>query len=189
MKKILSLLLVLTTLVLSLVACGGTEEGVPTGFKKASNDDACSYTLYVPDFWTVTSGSPTDYTMATAADGVSVSMAVVKQVGDATTVGEYWEDCQEEYARLFEDFTPDAENQGTELTVGGAYGTRYLFSAKYNGVEYRYMQVYIVHADSLLSGSRLYIFTFAAKASAFDAYYDNEQNLDVLAILSHFKFD
>ena len=187
MKKILALFLVLTSLVLSLASCGGNDEGAPTGFKKASNDEACSYTLYVPDSWTVASGSQTDYTMA-STDGVSVSMAVVNRVS-ASTVGEYWEDCQEEYARLFEEFTPDAENQGTELTVGGAYGTRYLFSAKYNGVEYRYMQVYIVHADSLLSGSRLYIFTFAAKASVFDAYYDNEENLDVLAILSHFKFD
>ncbi len=188
MKKRIALLLLAVITVLSLVSCGGNTDETPIGFKKASNDDACTYTLYVPENWSVTAGSVSDYTMASFTGG-SVSMAVVNSVS-ATTVDEYWQDCQEEYARLFDEFTPDAaENQGADVVMGGGHGTRYFFTAKYNGEEYRYMQIYTVHMDSLLAGSRLYIFTYTAEADVFERYYDNDNNLDVLAIIENFKFD
>ena len=188
MKKKIALLLLAALTALALVSCGGKSDETPIGFKKASNDDACAYTMYVPENWTVSTGSVTDYTMATFTGG-SVSMAMVTSVA-ATTVDEYWQDCQEEYARIFEEFTPDAaDKQGAQVKLDESFGTRYFFNAKYNGVEYRYMQIYTVHQDSLLSGSSLYIFTFTARADLFDSFYDNEQNLDVLAILSNFKFD
>lgn len=189
MKKFLALCLLAALLVLALASCGGTEDGTPAGFKKASDDDACSYTLYVPDTWTVASGSTTDYTMATISttDPCSVSVAVVSAVS-ASTVAEYWEDCQEEYGRLFDEFTPDAEGQGEVVSIGGGYGSRYFFNAKYGGAEYRYMQIFFTHMDSPFAG-RLYILTYTASAEHFDAHYDNEQEQDVLAIISHFKFD
>lgn len=62
MKKIFSLVLLLSML-LSLAACGNdTPEGVPEGMKLASDTEIVDYLLYVPDDWQVT--SQTGMTMA-----------------------------------------------------------------------------------------------------------------------------
>ncbi|MBP3436990.1 MAG: hypothetical protein J6K61_03670 [Clostridia bacterium] len=188
-KRILALCLALFA-VMSLAACSGNGDGTPDGFQKASLDKACSYELYVPESWVVSSGSETDYTMTSiaATDPCSLSVAVVDTLVDQT-YDTYWQEKQEEYKKLFDTFTPDeASAQGAVVNGSNWDGRRYLFNATYGEKEYRCMQIFIPHSSSLVEGYRLYVVTYMAQKDHFDTHYDNEQDQDIATILSYFKF-
>ena len=93
MKKILAVLLAVSTLLLA-VSCGKQAGDAPQGYKLASNDALCDYVLYVPEVY-VCESNASNYTAATVsnADKCTVSVAKLENVY-AETVDAYWESCK-----------------------------------------------------------------------------------------------
>ncbi len=188
MKKIAICFLSLLML-FSFVSCGDSDDTVPAGYKKASNDACCDYILYVPETWICGSGT-SNFTTATVASGdtCNVSMASVEAVY-AKSVADYWAEQKAEYESLFGTITVVEEGarasvgQG-ENKIGKAY--RYVFTAKHGTegkeTDYKFMQVFMVR-DNALSGSALYCFTYTATADHYDKHLE-----EVNGILTNFSF-
>ena len=170
MKKIVALCLA-ALLSLALVACSTSADGAPDGFKIASDDTLCDYVLYTPEAW-VTESKDEDFTMARISDGVTLSVAKIKNVY-AKTVQEYWEQCKGEYTFL-QNFAVAEGEEGAQTTVGSGErvyaGYRYIFTGDYAGTSYRYMQIFLVRGGLFTAG--LYCITYTAKADAYDTHID-----------------
>ena len=181
MKKMISLLLLLA-LACSLVACGGTPDGAPEGYKLASNSEACSYSLYVPEAWTSESGK-SDYTMAkiSSLDPCSVSLAVLDGVY-AGSMADYWSSVKGSYHFLTE---MNVTEERAQATVGSGeslrQGYRYVFTGKYGDTVYRYMQIFFTKGGL---DANLYCFTYTALDEHYDAHLEVVQT-----ILQSFKFN
>ena len=191
MKKIIALLLALSTLLL-FASCGRTAGDAPEGYKLASNDALCDYALYVPEVY-VTESNDSNYTIATVsnADKCTVSVAKLENVY-AETVEEYWKQCKAGYAFL-SDFTVEAQGTDEEgnpiewakATVGtgerAKTGYRYVFTGKYGGNTYKYQQIFLVHGSAF--NSSLYCITFTSLADHYDSHLEA-----VNQILGYFYF-
>ena len=180
MKKLIAVLLVLSTLVFA-VSCSQNADGAPQGYKLASNDALCDYALYVPEVY-VTESNVSNYTIATVsnADKCTVSVAKLENVY-AETVDAYWAECKAGYAFL-SDFT--VEVQGTDdagnpiewarASVGTGEtlkeGYRYVFTGSYNGTAYKYQQIFLVHGNAFASS--LYCITLTSTVEHYDAHLD-----------------
>ena len=190
MKKLLAVLLVLSTLLLG--SCSKAADGAPQGYKLASNDALCDYVLYVPEVY-VTESNASNYTIATisSADKCTISVAKLENV-DAESVATYWEDCKAGYAFL-SDFAVEAqgtdENGKTVEWARASVGTgetlkegyRYVFTGTYNGVAYKYQQIFLVHGSAF--NSSLYCITFTSLADHYDGHLEA-----VNQILGYFYF-
>lgn len=187
-KRIFGLLLLLCLALPLLFSCGTKQSDVPSGFQLASDDEVCSYRLYVPENWAVKSEGKTDFTMTTVPCDTrcSLSVAVISNFPEGT-VDEFFAAQKSEYDRIFDTVTVEEEGKGAKIALGGTTGFRYQFDAVRDGKEYRFMQIYIPRSEGL-SGYRYYLITYTADKAHFDTHYDNEANTDVLAVLEHFAF-
>lgn len=169
MKKILCVLLALTAL-LSFSSCA-KEAAVPDGYKLASNAEACAYSLFVPEsFVAGDSGSTFTKANVSNSDACEVSFMTVADIG-GNTVAEHWESLQAEYAATFpEGYAVTEDEQGAAVSVGGINGFRYIFTAKYGGKEYKFMQIFV--ARSTLMTAELYVFTYTAAADHYDTHLE-----------------
>ena len=179
MKRILAVLLAVATLLLA--SCAKTADEAPQGYKLASNDELCDYVLYVPEVY-VTESNTSNYTIATVsnADKCTVSVAKLENVY-AENVAAYWESCKKDYAFL-SDFTVEVQNTdengnpvewarasvGTGETLKEGY--RYVFTGTYNGVSYKYQQIFLVHGN--VFNSSLYCITFTSLADHYDGHLE-----------------
>lgn len=162
MKRIVCLLTAIL-LVFVLTACGD-DEGVPTGYKIASNSEACRYTLYVPEGWIASPGeNKTDYTMSTVSntDACNISLSVVTDVASGESFEAFWTAEEASYRTIFHEGFEVLE-KGTVVKVGDASGFRCVFTARFGGKDYKYMQVFIPRSDFFTS--ELYAFTYTASA-------------------------
>lgn len=180
MKKLIALLLVLSTLLFA-VSCAKDADAAPQGYKLASNDALCDYVLYVPDVY-VCESNASNYTIATIsnADKCTVSVAKLENVY-AETVDAYWTECKQEYSFL-SDFV--VETQGSDeagnpiewakASVGTGEtlkeGYRYVFTGTYNGTAYKYQQIFLVHGNAFASS--LYCITFTSLADHYDGHLE-----------------
>ena len=180
MKKIVALLLALSTLILA-VSCAKDANGAPQGYKLASNDAICDYALYVPEVY-VCESNASNYTIATisSADKCTVSVAKLENVY-AETVDKYWEECKQGYAFL-SDFAVEAQGTDEEgkpiewarASVGTGEtlkeGYRYVFTGNYNGTAYKYQQIFLVHGNAF--SSSLYCITLTTLADHYDGHLE-----------------
>lgn len=180
MKKFVALLLVFSTLLFA-VSCSKDAGEAPQGYKLASNDELCDYVLYVPEVY-VAETQKSNYTIATVsnADKCTVSVAKLENVYSGT-VAKYWEECKGDYPFL-SDFT--VVSQGTDengnpvewekASVGTGErlkeGYRYVFTGKYDGKEYKYQQIFLVHGN--VFSASLYCITFTTLADHYDSHLD-----------------
>ena len=190
MKKIIALLLCFATL-FAFFACGG-EDDAPDGYKKASNDEACAYTLYVPENWVQNPGeNKTNFTMATVSntDSCNVSLSVVSDIASGATFEEFWAAQEAQYKTIFhEGFT--VVEKGASVKAGGLSAIRCVYTARFGGKDYKYMQVFIPK-QSFFS-AELYVFTYTAsaeKVSGKETTHYDEHLETANAILSYLKWD
>ena len=180
MKRILCLFLALTMLLL-FVGCS-KDDGTPEGYKLASNDETCKYTLYVPETW-ISETKDTNFTMATVStsDRSNVSMAQVTDVVSGESFADFWGRQKAQYTTLFgESFT--VEKEAEAVKVGERSAFRCIFTATYGGVEYKYMQVFITHTELL--SAELYVFTYTAEKAKYDGNLEK-----VNEVLSYIRWD
>lgn len=178
MKRITALLLAVLSL-LTFTACS-KDDSIPEGFKLASDPNACAYSLYVPENW-VSGNTGSNVTTVTVSnsDKCNISLSVVPKI-ETQTIGQHWEAQIPEYQRIFSgSFAITEDEQGAAVSVGAAAepGYRYIFTANYGGVAYKFMQVFFIH------GSDFYVYTYTALADHYD------EHLEIVdGILSMIKF-
>ena len=199
-------MLVAVVLLLSLVSCnqGGETQPVPEGMKLASQESS-PYYLYLPENWVVTHslGACGGYT----SDGsnVNVSIFAAGDIGnnnsEQTTaapdaqseaqteaqtnapemnsrndyIDRYWEMCWKTYTNELNGFS--VIEDGKELKLGGLEAKQYVYTANYEGVEYK-MQMTVTY-----SGGLMYILTYTAKTENYKTHLE-----EVEKIISEFKF-
>ncbi len=189
MKKILCLILALAS-VFAFASCSG-DDGTPDGYKLASNDEACKYSLYVPENWVTSAGeNKTNFTQATvsSADACNISFSPVTDIDMGDGLDEFWVKQEAEYKKLFPDFTVLSAKE--IVAVGGANGYRYISTATYGGVEYKFMQIFVPKSN--IFTAELYAFTYTArteKAEGKDVSHYDEHLETVNQIISYFKWD
>ncbi len=182
MKKILVLFLVAAAL-LSFTACA-EESTVPDGYKLISNDEACAYSLYVPEnYVAMDSGSTFTKANFSNSDHCEISFMVVPEIYGDGSMKAHWDGLQAEYAATFpEGYAVCEEEQGVTVGVGGVNGYRYTFTAVYSGVNYKFMQIFV--PKTTLTTAELYVFTYTAVADHYDTHLEA-----VNEILSYITWD
>ena len=180
MKRIVCFFLAMTMLLL-LAGCS-KDKDAPDGYKLASNKDTCKYTLYVPESW-ICEVRETNYTTATVSstDRSNISMAQVTDVVSGESFADFWGRQKNQYTALFgESFSVVSEAEAVKL--GGRNAFRCIFTASYDGVSYKYMQIFVTNTELL--SSELYVFTYTASAAKYD------ENLEAVnAVLSYVQWN
>lgn len=197
MKKIISIILVLTACLGVLCACQNPNDSfVPAGFKKASNKNA-DYTLYVPEGWTV--DMSTGVTTAYVSDkdrsnisfmGFELDDAIIRfdkgdgdssdttppassegepDASDVVTVDDYWAYYSSEFESTFSDM--EYSVNGENLLVSGKAAKKYVYTATVTGQKYEFMQVVVI------SKGTVYMLTYTAHKELFDSHLDDVKDI------------
>ena len=193
MKKIISLFLAMIICAV-LASCGesATESDVPEGMKLVECDDEKSYSLYVPDEWTIdmSTGTVSAYVSSSDSSNITFTGFSPDSVTDLD-IPTFWADYEEDFASTFgdtmhyvsggeelesnEDYEPSIiENFGGS----GSNAYRYVYTALVSGDTYKFMQVVCA------TGGYIYILTYT---STLDNYDTNIE--DVQSIIDNFKFN
>ena len=190
MKRIVCLLMA-CLLAFSLASCGKDDEA-PAGYKLASNSEACRYALYVPEGWVTSPGeNKTNYTMSTISntDACNISLSLVTDIASGATFEEFWAAEEAQYKAIFSEGFEVLE-KGKAVKVGDASGFRCVFTARFDGKDYKYMQIFIPRSD--LFTAELYAFTYTASAEKVagkeTTHYD-EHLEDVNGVLALVKWN
>ena len=194
MKKILAALLALITIfsVLSLTACGSSEEGVPDGMQLVRGGESDGYYFYGPEEWVVANVGDIACTYVSTLD--NSSMTFVETEKPTVSIDEY-------FANEMADFPYEitlTPSDDRKCLFGDAEGPayKYVFSYEYpikdtsseenlyKNVGFTCMQIFGEHAG------RFYIFTYTAANEIYTSgmsYYS--YHLDkVTAAIDAFKF-
>ena len=192
MKKQIALarcaLLVLGATLLS--ACGASDQA-PDGYQYASDNDACKYSMLVPEAWHVKQDSESDFSSATisAADTCNVSVSLLSFF--AKDMGEYWTSQVPTYRALFGDSFKvvssgkDGDGNPVEwelVDIAETKGYRYIFTATFEGKEYKVMQIFF--GDFGFPATDVYCFTYTATADHYDTHIE-----DVDKVIKSIQFD
>ena len=179
MKKILLrtlLLLSAAVLCLSAVSCQNKVD-VPDGMQLCS-EDHLEYYFFVPTNWVdnTVSGSTSAY--LTKEGKHVVSVLVTSYVpGEALDIAGYWDICEEEYKKVFENYTLLSPIDGTKTTVSNLNATEFVYTADLAGVSYKYNQTVFVKSE------RFYTITYTATPETYDTYLS-----DLAAMKANFTF-
>ena len=173
MKKIISLLLILSTFILVLSACGETDTGVPDGMKLLENDKN-TYKLFVPEDWTVNASD--GVSGAYANDRSNVSLMIMTASSEYQSLESF---CQKYYKDMEATFKNVSERE--EYTENQKFGQlpalKYVFTIgaeaskdenAENAVQYKYMQIFALDQGS----NQVYIFTYTATADNYSKHLD-----------------
>jgi hypothetical protein len=181
MKKIISLLLVLSALMLAFSACGETDTGVPDGMMLVENDKQ-TYKLFVPENWIVnlTDGVSGAYV---SSDNSNISLMIMTASHNYQSLESF---CQKYYKDMEAKFkNVSAREEYTEnQKFGQLPALKYVFTIgaeaseeEPNAEQYKYMQIFALDQSS----NQVYIFTYTALADNYATHLD-----DVNRIVSEF---
>lgn len=182
MKRIISLLLIITTLAVMLVSCSKdkSDGNIPEGMQICAEGDG--YTFYVPKEWTVQpSVSGIDCAYVSSADKSCVTLAKTT-LPDGKSIEEYWEE-NVDGLKKYDSFEITLAAERTDF--GNSNSVRYEYRFKDGETEYGAVQCFC------LDGNRLYILTYLApmtKKYTGATYY--EENLEAaFSAIENFTLD
>ena len=172
-----------------LASCAGTDANAiaPEGMELASGEGSAYY-LFVPESWELTQGYGTWGAYTSDASNVNVSTFTASDIGnkesestaDTTDAAVHTEAPSDTEAapsdKTAREQYIDVED-GKQTTLGGYEAKQYVYTAKYEGVEYK-MQMTVTY-----SGGLMYILTYTAKTANYDSHLT-----EVAKIVSEFKF-
>lgn len=169
MKRILSLIIAVLTVSALLCGCSKSAEGVPSGMKKASSDDA-DYVMYVPEDWRV--DKSTLYTAAyySSGDATSISATAYGMNYDDTTVDDWFAGFMEEFKSVYTDVS---EAQSEEAKLGGIDGMKYIFSGTLNG------QIYDYIITAAIRQNYIYYITYTSTPEFYEKHLDSLEDVIV----------
>jgi hypothetical protein len=173
MKKIISLLLVLSALMLAFSACGETDTGVPDGMMLVENDKQ-TYKLFVPENWVVnlTDGVSGAYV---SSDNSNISLMIMTASHNYQSLESF---CQKYYKDMEATFkNVSAREEYTEnQKFGQLAALKYVFTigaeaseTEPNAVQYKYMQIFALDEKT----AQVYIFTYTALADNYSKHLDD----------------
>ncbi len=179
MKKILLrtlLLLTAAVLCLSAVSCQNKVD-VPDGMQLCS-EDHLEYYFFVPTSWVDNTVSGSTSAFVTSNGKHVVSVLVTSYVPEeALDIAGYWDICEEEYVKVFDNFVLISPAEGTETTVSDMNATEFVYTADLAGESYKYNQTIFVH------NGRFYTITYTATPDSYDTYLS-----DLAAMKANFTF-
>lgn len=186
MKKIISIIIassvILSVLVLS--SCGKTEDGIPSGMKKASADTV-SYSFFVPETWQcdVASGATTAY--YSNSDTSSVSVMTFSMGNSDASVSDWWASFESDFKMMYEDFEVISKE---ETTLDGEKAEKVVFTGtlthdENEKVTFKFMQVSAIKRKTL-SAPEVYVITYTSSPEVYD-----EHTTDVQKMIDNFKFN
>lgn len=178
----------------------------PEGMELASGEGSAYY-LFVPESWELTQGYGTWGAYTSDASNVNVSTFTASDIGNKESestadttdaavhteapsdteaapsdktareqyIDAYWDMCWKTYMNELNGFS--VVEDGKQTTLGGYEAKQYVYTAKYEGVEYK-MQMTVTY-----SGGLMYILTYTAKTANYDSHLT-----EVAKIVSEFKF-
>lgn len=173
MKKIIATALVFIMLAFSLVSCGENSYNVPVGMQIACDTDIVDYLLYVPEEWTVDmrTGVTTAYYSVNDPSNISVTMSSL----NAESIDAYFE---KHLSDLDEVFTDISDIESANLLLASEAANQYVYTAKFNDIEYKFWQVVCVHQ------SRVYTITYSSTVENYDAHTaDMQTALDLFCFI------
>ncbi len=186
--KRISLCVLAAALALCVCACGEAADlEAPEGMKKV-DAATTSFTMYVPDSWTVdmSTGVISAYASLTDRANVSFTGFALDNENRAMTLDSFWETYSGDFKDTFgdsmfyfdENGEETAEPFAAKTTLGGIAANKYVYRAKVTGEVYKFMQVTCIAAGTV------YIFTYTAIDSAYESHLQ-----EVGDILDNFKFN
>ncbi len=180
MKKIISLILCLTTVILaglSLVSCSSKGD-LPEDMRLVGGSDALGFYFYGPEEWVVANRNNIYTTYASKLD--TSSMTFAKAEKPEGTIQEYFDAHKDGYVS---DITVTAPLEKT--TFGNSTNAyKVVFTYEYNEKSLRCMQIFVYFGESF------YIFTYNSyddERTAGQSYYDFYMT-KVLLVIQNFKF-
>lgn len=207
-KNLLLPVVFLLLLLVALAACGEDGDGdVPAGMKLASDPEAVSYRLYVPENWQVsfnTNGADKGWSMAQSAEGDKANVVVTYHSNSAIpsysdrkkTLTEYfegndtYEGMKSKLAASFDKTKNEAGEEVSSFTLDEAASS--FFTVKKGEAE---IAAYRVTYEGLLSGTQIkqvlvmifdddyfYNITFTAAPDLYERISDT-----VEAIIANFR--
>ncbi len=142
---------------------GGTA---PEGMQLISDSAIHAFSMYVPQGWTVDSRGGLVGAYASEEDRSSVSITCMYPPSGVRTLYEFFEVLQPIYGRIYQNYTvlSKAKEGDPTTKIGGYEGAEYLMQGESGGEIFKIRQV------SFVRDSHIYVFTYTAKADAFDTH-------------------
>ncbi len=179
MKRILSIITIIATMLalFSLTGCKKTD--APTGMKLVRGGDDVGYYFYGPEEWVVANMGDISCTYASKIDTSSITFTETKKPDG--TVKEYFDS---EKTKFPYEITVKVENETCLFGADSITASKYIYSYAYKGIIYTCMQIFAEH------DGRFYIFTYTAANSTksedksfYEFYIDK-----VTAVIENIKF-
>lgn len=167
MKKIIALFLVLTT-IFAFGACGESSD-VPDGMMLLENDKV-TYTLYVPETWTVDIAD--GVSAAYASDKSNISLMTMQwSSASYTSLEEYCTNYYEDIKTTFQNVS-EIEAYKDNQYFGELPALKYVYTIGADAKEgeeaepkYKFMQIF-----SYDTSGQVYIFTYTALEENYDSH-------------------
>lgn len=174
MKKTIALVALILAAIFA-VSCSGKKSEVPDGMKLASDPKAASYTLYVPESWTVDMQTSSTRAYCSKEDRSSVIVMTGETENTDTPVRTWWESGLSELRALYPDFEIAAE--GEKVKLGDADAEKYVYSGTFDGTKFKYTQVAAVKKGVI------YILTYGAPEDKWESHVE-----EVEKMIENFRF-
>lgn len=174
MKKTVVLIALALALIFT-VSCSGKKSGVPDGMKLASDPKTASYTLYVPESWTVDMQTSSTRAYCSKEDRSSVIVMTGETENTDTPVKEWWGSGLSELKALYPDF--ELVTEGEKVKLGGEDAEKYVYSGTFDGTKFKYTQVAAVKRGVI------YILTYGAPADKWESHVE-----EVEKMIENFRF-
>ncbi len=169
MKKAFVLIALALTAVFA-VSCSGKNDGAPEGMKLASDPKLASYTLYVPESWTVDTQTAVTRAYCSKEDRSSV----IVMTGDAENTDDpikaWWESGLPELEALYEDFKLEKED-GEKTKLGGADAVKYVYSGTFEKEKFKFTQIAAVKKGVI------YVFTFGGTEDKWKSHVEEVEKM------------
>ena len=165
MKRITSMLLLITTVFLLFSAVGcSKKDSAPEGMQLAKGGADDAYSFYVPEEWEVANLGNVACAYASRVDTTSMTFTEAKK--PEGTVREYFED---EKLKFPYEITVTLDGESCSFGNADKLALRYVYTYAYKDVEYTCMQIFVEN------GGHFYIFTYTANNKERDqdkTYYE-----------------
>ena len=176
MKKLVALFIAIMTFVITLTSCDAGDPTIPEGMQKVENEKT-SYSLFVPEDWTVDVNEESGVSAAYASDKSNISLTIFDWDGTATSLQKYCDYYFTTVTTTFKEVSERemyADNQyfGT-IGENGEPVLKYVYTIVSDNATttdvvetYKHMQIFAYFKDNM------YIFTYTARTELYDSHLE-----------------
>ena len=176
MKKLAALFIAIMTFVFTLTSCDAGDLSIPEGMQKVENEKT-SYSLFVPEDWTVDVNEESGVSAAYASDKSNISLTIFDWDGTATSLQEYCDYYFTTVTTTFKEVSDremysDNQYLGT-IGENGEPVLKYVYTIVSDNATttdvvetYKLMQIFAYYKGNM------YIFTYTARTELYDSHLE-----------------